>query len=1201
MKLLYIKTVQSSSLFPEKLFQRQNRRCSLKNFAKKIMFVLIFGDACAIISVIMISEKVNLNFKEVYKSANSAVFSRARGYANADCIQNYKCYETVIDARQVWIVNAEIEGSSTYDTSIIFDEGGYPIEMDCDCPYEGSGICKHVAALALYGERLRQTAENNDVEVVLPAASSAENVKSGGIVLGNQTFHSRQELVAHLCKTFSAEAAEKFAEKLTGTRAAAFSSALSSALSASAPTPRPRPEPEHRLVNEYARQTNLRAIGAAQEKVKLVPFLKDCRAYDTRITMSVKIGYDRLYSVRNLSNLSLEVRNGYEHSYGKDFSAIHSESMFAPEYAAFASTLLRYVDAKRQESRGYYYGGNVSFGSEVKLEWDAIDIFFPILLKMQQEDPVYQNNNSIYLIDGNPELKIDFSRDKDGAYILSENFNGSKIIRGISHDYAVVGNKLYRLAPGYADTAEPLFSAQRGDKNFTENQFRTFFQKAAPEISAHFNVQYKGIDLAQFTPEKFDCKFYLDRVEGVITARVDAGYGASRIELGSGNYQRYESAADIRAELGIRNLLRKYFEYDWMLRTFAINGDDKEFFFLTEGIAEFERAGEVFVTDAFKAIRVNKKPDLSLGVRLENNLLEIDMKLSDEYSDRDVAAILSAYRLKKKYVRLRGDAFLQLGQDGQLAAAIELLDAAGIGSKGDVPTGKIILPKFRAMHVDGLAARYGLRAERDAAFGDLINNVTRFEAADIEPPTGIASALRPYQKSGFKWMKTLGAYGFGGILADDMGLGKSIQAISFIGSLPAGCGPALIICPSSLVLNWRNEFAKFSPATRVLCINGTKDERQAKIRSIAGKCDFDVVVTSYELLRKDVEQYARLRFECCIIDEAQYIKNHGTKNAKAVKAINAVHRFALSGTPIENSLAELWSVFDFIMPGYLYTYGKFSETFERKIVKQSDKAATERLNAMSAPFILRRLKKEVLKELPEKLESVFEVELEDKQKDVYAAHALMYKNKIESLADDSRGKIEILALLMRLRQLCCDPSLFLENYNGNSAKLDAALDLIRSGVENGHKILLFSQFTSMLAIIGRSLEREGIKYFLLQGDTKTETRVDLVEEFNSCSDTRVFLISLKAGGTGLNLTSADIVIHYDPWWNLSVETQATDRAHRIGQKNTVQVYKLILKNTIEEKIVALQNRKKQLFDSVIREGETDITKMSKAEILSLLE
>ncbi|MCL2796814.1 MAG: DEAD/DEAH box helicase [Firmicutes bacterium] len=288
------------------------------------------------------------------------------------------------------------------------------------------------------------------------------------------------------------------------------------------------------------------------------------------------------------------------------------------------------------------------------------------------------------------------------------------------------------------------------------------------------------------------------------------------------------------------------------------------------------------------------------------------------------------------------------------------------------------------------------------------------------------------------------------------------------------------------------------------------------------------------------------------------------------------------------------------MPGYLYSYHRFRETFERNIVKYADMAATGRLNAMTAPFILRRLKRDVLSELPEKQESVIEIELEDKQKDVYAAHALMFKESIKSLADDARGKIQILAFLTRLRQLCCDPSLFLENYAGNSAKLEAALDLVSSAVQNGHKVLLFSQFTSMLAIIGKRLSEEGIEFFLLQGDTKVEDRVGLVDAFNAGS-TQVFLISLKAGGTGLNLTGADIVIHYDPWWNLSVQNQATDRAHRIGQKNVVSVYKLILKNTIEEKIVTLQNRKKELFDSIIREGETDITKMTKDEILSLLE
>ena len=385
---------------------------------------------------------------------------------------------------------------------------------------------------------------------------------------------------------------------------------------------------------------------------------------------------------------------------------------------------------------------------------------------------------------------------------------------------------------------------------------------------------------------------------------------------------------------------------------------------------------------------------------------------------------------------------------------------------------------------------------------------------------------------------------------------------------------------------------------KTLCVTGTKAERVEKI--MTGAAGVNVVITSYDLLKKDVDIYREMPFAVCVIDEAQYIKNHNTKNSRSVKLINAGLRFALSGTPIENSLAELWSVFDFIMPYYLYNYHKFRAKFENAIVKYDDKDAARRLSEMTAPFILRRLKKDVLKELPAKQESFIEIALEGKQKDVYAAQALLASKKIRDIGDSPQGKIQVLAHLLRLRQLCCSPELFLENYQGNSGKLDAALELINECAAGGHKALLFSQFTSMLAIIAEKLKALNIGYFLLQGDTRPEERLELVNKFNE-GNVPIFLISLKAGGTGLNLTAADTVIHYDPWWNLSAQNQASDRAHRIGQKSVVHVYKLILKDTIEEKIVLMQQRKKDLFDSIICEGEVDITKMSKEEILSLLE
>ena len=471
-------------------------------------------------------------------------------------------------------------------------------------------------------------------------------------------------------------------------------------------------------------------------------------------------------------------------------------------------------------------------------------------------------------------------------------------------------------------------------------------------------------------------------------------------------------------------------------------------------------------------------------------------------------------------------------------------------------------------------------------------------------PGSFQATLRPYQETGYNWLTFMQAHGFGALLADDMGLGKTLQTIAFLLSemqeAPEDANRrSLIVAPASLVYNWESECARFAPELQTRLVAGTQEQRKEMIQNAGMQ---DILITSYDLLRRDIELYQDLPFFCEIIDEAQFIKNHATQGAKAVKTIHASFRLALTGTPVENQLSELWSIFDYLMPGFLYGYQKFREQFELPIVRNGDEERLERLQKMIRPFILRRLKKEVLKDLPDKIEKNMAACMEQKQKELYHAHAqrlaLMLQNQTEEEFADSR--FQVLSELTRLRQLCCDPALVYENYEGGSAKLDLCIELIQSAVESGHKILLFSQFTSMIEILTARLQEESISYFVLQGSTKKEQRAQMVEQFNR-DDTSVFCISLKAGGTGLNLTGADIVIHYDPWWNVAVENQATDRAHRIGQKNVVTVYKLIAKGTIEEKIIKLQQMKKELAEEILSGDEIKTASFQREELLELLE
>ena len=441
------------------------------------------------------------------------------------------------------------------------------------------------------------------------------------------------------------------------------------------------------------------------------------------------------------------------------------------------------------------------------------------------------------------------------------------------------------------------------------------------------------------------------------------------------------------------------------------------------------------------------------------------------------------------------------------------------------------------------------------------------------------------------WFETLDYCGFGGILADEMGLGKTIQTIAFL--LSKENKKSLVVTPTSLIHNWKSEFEKFAPSMKVGIAHGIKKEREKVVESIK---EYDVILTTYGSLRNDLDKYENINFDYCIIDEAQNIKNPTAMSTDAVKSIKANNRFALTGTPIENNLMELWSIFDFIMPGYLYNLTKFNAVFIR------DEGHIENLKRMIRPFILRRTKKQVIKELPDKIERQFLVEMGKEQRKVYGAYVEDIQKKLKE-KKNIKDKITVFSYLTKLRQLCLDPSVIIQDYRGKSAKTDACFEIIKEYTEENNKILVFSQFTSVLKNIGKKLSQNNISYSYLDGQTKAIDRINLVNEFNEGNDKKVFLISLKAGGTGLNLTSANTVIHFDPWWNPSVENQASDRAHRFGQKDVVEVIKLIAKGTIEEKIVELQEKKKELIDDMIDGNLSDgsvLKSLSDEDILDLL-
>ncbi|MBR5004700.1 MAG: DEAD/DEAH box helicase, partial [Erysipelotrichaceae bacterium] len=433
-------------------------------------------------------------------------------------------------------------------------------------------------------------------------------------------------------------------------------------------------------------------------------------------------------------------------------------------------------------------------------------------------------------------------------------------------------------------------------------------------------------------------------------------------------------------------------------------------------------------------------------------------------------------------------------------------------------------------------------------------------------------------------------------LADDMGLGKTLQVIALLDAQKKK--PNLVVCPSSLILNWQDEIEKFAPHLNVVCIYGSAAARSYLMTQIH---ESDIAVTSYDYLRRDIESLEKIQFDTVILDEAQYIKNQKTKNALSVKRLKSHHRFALTGTPIENSLAELWSIFDFLMPDYLYNYHYFQTHYEKGIVRENDAEKSHKLKQLIEPFVLRRTKKEVLTELPDKIEKTLTLDFNEEEKRLYIANLSQVNQKLSNLLKmEQVDKIQILAMLTRLRQICAEPRILYENVTGLSSKLEGCLELLETLRDSGKKTLLFSSFTSVLDLIEEECKRRHFSVIKLTGSTTKEDRRAYVQRFQS-GDADVFLISLKAGGTGLNLTAAEAVIHYDPWWNVSAENQATDRAYRIGQNNNVQVFKLIMKDSVEERMTELQKKKKELSDLFVENNEGSLSKMTTEDLMKLFE
>lgn len=754
-----------------------------------------------------------------------------------------------------------------------------------------------------------------------------------------------------------------------------------------------------------------------------------------------------------------------------------------------------------------------------------------------------------------------------------------------NNDVYIYDRRIYVPSMDQVTYYKPLYNELKSSGQIKFNKSLEILEELISILRNITNDITLDEKVKEFTEKLIRPQFNFEKQGKQLYCRVRINYSGEKIDLinecTNKNFLRdLKREEKICMELERLRFIRKE-------NNFVFIGDDEEIFnLLSFELENLKALGEIHLSNEFKGIRLINSSFIDSIIEEEENYFSLKYNVGD-LSLRELQSALNSVKENRNFFKTDKNDFLDL-TDTKVVGFLNLIEDLSNGA--ELKDDNIKIDKNKAIYLDSIIKNKELAFIRgEECLNSIRNTLSNRSHEDVKPPRDLKATLREYQLVGYNWLSELSDMGFGGILADEMGLGKTIQTIGFL--LSKKGNKSLVIMPTSLIYNWKDEFSNFAPSLNIGIVHGSKGERE---KVLENEHEYDVLLTTYGTMRNDIDIYKDIVFDYCIIDEAQNIKNKSSQSTKTVKCINAKCRIALTGTPIENNLTELWSIFDFIMPKFLYSEQRFKEKF----INTGEKNI-EDLKILIKPFILRRLKKDVLDELPDKIEKKYLVEMPIAQKQVYKSYMKDVKSKMKLNKED---KITIFSYLMKLRQLCLDPSLIIEEYKGGSGKIKTTIDIVKNGIECNKKILIFSQFTSVLKKIEEEICKENIEYLYLDGRVKAKERVNLVNEFNEKTNIKVFLISLKAGGTGLNLTSASLVIHFDPWWNPAIEDQATDRAHRMGQRNIVEVVKLISQDTIEEKIVKLQEDKKELINNVmngeIMDGKV-LGKLSDEEILGL--
>ncbi|WP_078592472.1 SNF2 helicase associated domain-containing protein [Evansella clarkii] len=1094
--------------------------------------------------------KINeITDKKIEELCSPVIFGKGKKYYYRDAVKGIQFFP------EQKLFAAEVHGSEIYEVETLVDQKGDLWGHSCTCPAFETypGICKHIVAFLLelssrdtdfalfettINNNFTEKAAGKEDHTISNEIDYMEKMKATNMIQSFQQIYMKKQETYHERETLQVEYHLKLEPKLYSFRQASFE-------------------------------------------------------------LELKVGPKRLYVVKDLKEFLRAVHTDQTLKFAKLFTYDPADYVFSEEDTEILQWLWRLFHLRDDQHKRTYY----TYGSYGKDERRYLDIPAPVvtelLEKLQTRDTVVhlpdrEYNGFEVMEQNNGTLPLEFSIGNSSEHPGQFHFrwDNEEDISFFGTDYNILFHKgrFFPMEPAQAESVNLLLNHlathHPAEVTITQDQLENFASLVLPQLQ-----KLGDVDVSENIREKIQMaplkgKLYVDYQDDRLTAELIFQYGEEQ-------YSPFDPPQPYSGRVTVRDVEKELFLLSHIERIpFKYNG--KELYledfdaildFVMEELPQLSQWLDVFATSRVKGLIYDpmERPSVKVDADERLNLLEVEFQM-EGIEESEIDQVLKALMDNKKYYRLSSGSFLHL-EDNEFKDMKGILEELNLG-KNDVQH-QTTLPMMRAFQ---LTDDRGFDIKRGKAFRSLVEKIMHPQEVEVNIPDELESVLRDYQKTGFKWLSTLSYYGFGGILADDMGLGKTLQVITYLlaQKRDGKLGQTMIICPSSLVYNWQKEIERFAPELSSVVISGSVEERREALD--IGE-ETDIWITSYPLIRRDLEAYVERQFTTLILDEAQYVKNDWTKTSKAVKSVRANQAFALSGTPVENNLNELFSIFDLVLPGLFKNKAAFKAMDQEKVAKRI------------RPFVLRRLKKDVLTELPDKMESVQYTELTGEQKKMYLAQLRLIQSDAKAAIKSQtfqENRMKILAGLTRLRQICCHPSLFVNEYSGGSGKMERLFEYLEEAISNGRRVVLFSQFTSMLGLIKERLKQYGWDYHYLDGTTPSKDRVELADRFNS-GEKELFLISLKAGGTGLNLTGGDTVILYDSWWNPAVEEQAADRVYRFGQKNVVQVTKLITTGTIEEKIHKLQGQKRELLDRVIQPGEQMISSLSKEDIEELLE